>query len=91
MEFNLPTIISTVSIIICILTFALNRRDNAIKETKEQDNECSNQKLIDYRLNQVEKKLDKILDILDSYDEVVKKQIDEVMAQHIALYHKGEK
>jgi hypothetical protein len=89
MEINISTIISIISVVFCILTFALNRRDKAVKDTKDVEEESSNQKLIDYRLQLVEKKLDKVLDLLDSYDKEIDERVNKALEQHIKIYHKG--
>lgn len=86
---QLSTVLSILASVIAVSTFVLNRKDKAIKDTKEVDEESSNQKLIDYRLTQVEKKLDKILDILDSYDKEIDIRVDKAMEQHIKMYHGG--
>ena len=88
MEFNLTTVMAIISIVFCIATFVLNRKDKAVKDTKEESEESTNQKLIDYRLTQVERKLDKILDILDSYEDETKKIVQEELDKHILKYHK---
>jgi hypothetical protein len=88
MEINISTIISIISVVFCILTFALNRRDKAVKDTKDVEEESSNQKLIDYRLQLVEKKLDKVLDLLDSYDKEIDERVNKALEQHIKIYHK---
>ena len=90
MELTIALAISILSAIMTVSNFVLNRKDKAIKDTKELDEESSNQKLIDYRLGQVEKKLDKILDILDSYEEDTKKIVQEELDKHILKYHQGE-
>jgi ABC-type transport system involved in cytochrome bd biosynthesis fused ATPase/permease subunit len=82
--------ISILSVVITVLNFVLSRKDKAVKDKEEQNKENTNQQLIDYRLGQVEKKLDKILDILDSYEEDTKKIVNEEMEKHILKYH-GEK
>ena len=87
MEFNLTTVIVIINSIFCVVTFVLNRKDKAIKDTKDENEESSNQKLIDYRLTQVEHKLDKILDILDSYDKEIDERVEKAMSNHIRLYH----
>lgn len=87
MEFNLTTVIVIINSIFCVATFVLNRKDKAIKDTKDENEESSNQKLIDYRLTQVEHKLDKILDILDSYDKEIDERVEKAMSNHIRLYH----
>lgn len=84
------TVVSAISIIGCVISvtsFALNRKDKAIKDKEEQDNENSNQTLIDYRLSQVEKKLDKVLDILDKYDEEIDIRIEKAIKRHEEMYH----
>ena len=91
MELNIGLIISIISVIFCIATFVLNRKDKAVKEKEEIDKESSNQKLIDYRLTQVEKKLDKIISILDNYDKEIDLHIEKAFEQHIKLYHKEGK
>ena len=88
MELTIALAISILSTIITVSNFVINRKDKAIKDTKENDEESSNQKLIDYRLTQVEKKLDKILDILDSYDKEMDIRIKKALEEHLKLYHK---
>lgn len=87
---QLPIALSILASVISVASFVLSRKDKAIKDTKELDEESSNQKLIDYRLTQVEKKLDKILDLLDSYDKEIDNRIDKALEQHIKLYHGGK-
>lgn len=87
---QLSTLLSILASVIAVSTFVLNRRDKAVKDTKESDEETSNQKLIDYRLTQVEKKLDRILDILDSYDKEIDIRVDKALEQHIKIYHGGK-
>lgn len=91
MELTIALTISILSVVITVANFVLNRKDKAVKDTKEQDQESTNQKLIDYRLEQVEKKLDRVLDILDSYDKEIDERVDKAMELHIRLYHEGEK
>ena len=91
MELTVALTISILSVVITVANFVLNRKDKAVKDAKEQDQESSNQKLIDYRLEQVEKKLDRVLDILDNYDKEIDERVDKAMEQHIKIYHKGDK
>lgn len=90
MELTIAVAISILSAVISVSNFVINRKDKAVKDKGEQDKESSNQQLIDYRLGQVEKKLDKILDILDSYEEDTKKIVNEEMEKHILKYHNKE-
>ena len=88
---ELAVALSILASVISVASFVLNRRDKVIKDKGELDEESSNQKLIDYRLTQVEKKLDKIIDLLDSYDKEIDERVDKALEQHIKLYHQGEK
>ena len=91
MEITIALALSILGSVISVSSFVLSRKDKAVKETKENDEECSNQKLIDYRLTQVEKKLDKIIDILDSYDKEIDARVEKALEQHVKLYHKKTK
>lgn len=83
--------ISILGIVLNVFNFYYSRKKDTITDIKEQDKENSNQQLIDYRLTQVEKKLDKILDILDSYDKEIDERVEKALLRHVELYHKGEK
>lgn len=91
---DLALAISILSIVMVVLNFVLNRRDKAVKDTKDEGKEKSvdvaDKKLIEYRLEQVEKKLDKILDILDSYDKEIDVRVEKALEQHIKMYHSKE-
>lgn len=91
---DLALAISVLSIVMVVLNFVLNRRDKAVKDTKDEGKEKSvdvaDKKLIEYRLEQVEKKLDKILDILDSYDKEIDVRVEKALEQHIKMYHSKE-
>ena len=88
MELTVALAISILSAVMTVVNFVVNRKDKAVKDKGELDEESSNQKLIDYRLTQVERKLDKILDILDSYDKEIDLRIEKAMEQHLKIYHK---
>ena len=88
---ELAVALSILASVISVASFVLNRKDKALKDKGELDEESSNQKLLDYRLTQVEKKLDKILDLLDSYDKEIDERVDKALEQHIKLYHQGVK
>lgn len=79
--------ISIIGIVLNVFNFYYSRKKDTITNVKEQDKESTNQQLIDYRLTQVEKKLDKILDILDKYEKEIDERVDKAMSQHIKLYH----
>lgn len=92
MELTITLVISILSAVISVSNFVLNRKDKAIKDTKDitedLDKGCYNQQLVDYRLTKVEEKLDKILDILDNYDTEIDKRIEKAIDQHLKIYHK---
>lgn len=86
MEFNLATIISIISIVFCISTFVLNRKDKSNSEVKE---EAGEQSLIKFRLDLLDKKVDKILDKLEQQENETKAIIQEEMSKHILKFHKN--
>lgn len=88
---TIALVISIIGIFLNIFNFYYSRKKDTITNVKEQDKENSNQQLIDYRLTQVEKKLDKILDILDSYDKEIDERVEKALSHHVEMYHKGEK
>ena len=85
MEITIALALSILGSLISVSSFVLSRKDKAVKDTKEQS---GNQLLIDYRLNKVEEKLDKIIGILDGYNDVVQKIVDDAMERHIEIYHR---
>lgn len=78
--------LSILGSVIAVSTFVLNRRDKAVKDTKE-----NNQELIKYQLTELKEDVKSILAKLDKYDEDVEKKIANAMDLHIKMYHKGEK
>lgn len=85
---TIALVISVLGIVLNVFNFYYSRKKDTITDIKEQDKENSNQQLIDYRLTQVEKKLDKILDILDNYDKEIDERVSKAMNEHIKIYHK---
>lgn len=86
MELTIALSISIISVVITVSNFVLNRKDKAIKDTKE-----NNQELIKYQLAELKEDVKSILAKLDKYDEDVEKKIGSAMDLHIKMYHKGEK
>lgn len=86
MEFNLATIISIISIVFCISTFVLNRKDKSNDEVKE---EAGEQSLIKFRLDLLDKKVDKILEKLEQQENETRTIIQEEMDKHILKFHKN--
>lgn len=83
MELTIALAISIISVVITVINFALNRRDKAVKDAKE-----INMGLIEYRLNELDKNVQKILDKLDTYDNEIDVRIEKAMEVHIKEYHK---
>lgn len=77
------TFISIGAMLISLITLILNRRDKAVADTKE-----SNLGLINYRLDKLDEKVDKILNKFDTYDKEVDERIEKAILGHIEMYHK---
>ena len=83
MELTIALCISILSAVMTVANFVVNRKDKAVKDAKE-----TNIGLIDYRLDELDKKVQKVLDKLDNYDKEIKSSIDEAIEHHIREYHK---
>lgn len=77
-------IIGIIGCVIAISSFVLARKDKAVKESKE---EASEQRLINYRLDDLSRKVDRILAKLDNQDEDIRKIVEEKMEKYILKYH----
>lgn len=84
MEITLSIILSSISVIFCIATFVVNRKDKAVKDAKE-----TNMELFNYRLDIVDKNVQKILDKMDNSVDETKKIVQDLMEKHILEYHKS--
>lgn len=84
MELTIALALSILSSVIAVSNFVLSRKDKAIKDAKE-----TNMELINYRLNELDKNVQKILDKLDTYDKEVDERIEKALNEHIKIYHKG--
>lgn len=79
--------------VISVATFVLNRRDKAVKDTKE-----NHQELIEYQLKELKddykemaNDIKDIKKMLDTYKETFKSLIKEQMEEHVMIYHNKEK
>lgn len=81
---EITTIASLIAVIISILSFFFNRKDKSNSEVKE---EAGEQSLIKFRLDLLDKKVDKILDKLERQENETKAIIQEEMDKHILKYH----
>ena len=85
MEITIALALSILGSVISVSSFVLTRRDKAIKDAKE-----TNMELINYRLNELDKNVQKILDKLDNYENEIDNRIDKAMEQHLKMYHNGK-
>ena len=76
--------ISILSAVMTVTNFVVNRKDKAVKDTKE-----NNQELIKYQLNELKEDVKSILSKLDKYDTDIDDRIDKAIKLHEKLYHKG--
>ena len=77
---DLGVAISILAITFTIINFAIARKDKASKDGNKQG-------VIEYRLEDLSKKVDKILDKLDKFDKEVDEKIEIAMRHHIAEMH----
>ena len=80
---ELGIIVSIGAVTISLVTLILNRRDKAINDTKE-----SNLGLINFRLDQLDKNVQRILAKLETYDKELDDRIDKKIHEHVETYHK---
>lgn len=74
--------ISILSAVMTVVNFVVNRKDKAVKDTKE-----NHQELIEYQLKELKEDVKKILDILDNYDKDIDERVQKGIALHEKLYH----
>ena len=85
---ELALALSILASVISVSSFVLSRKDKAVKDTKEENEQTSNQVLIDYKLGELSKKVDQVITKLDSYERETKNIVKEEMEKHILEYHK---
>ena len=85
MELTIALAITIINCVLGVITFATNRKKDAIQNTKE-----NHQELIEYQLKELKDDVKKILDKLDKFDKDIDDRIDKAMELHIQMYHKGE-
>ena len=97
MELTIALSISILSIVFTIINFVLNRKDKAVKDTKEASKE-NHQELIEYQLKELKDDYKDIaLDIkeikkmLDDYKETFKGIVKEQIEEHVKIYHNKER
>ena len=84
--------IAIISCVISVSSFALNRKDNSNKDSKEEQKQFDKNNLIEYRLTKIEQNIEKILNKLDVYEKEIDDRIKIAIDNHVAIYHnkKGE-
>ena len=92
MELTIALSISIISVVITIVNFALNRKDKAVKDTKE-----NHQELIEYQLKELKEDyrdiandIKDIKKMLDTYKETFNVMIKEQLEDHVKIYHNKE-
>ena len=88
MELTIALAISIISIVITISNFVLGRKDRAEKVIHDETKEFAKHDLIEYRLDKIEKQLEKILNKLDTFDKEIDEKIEKKLKFHIEQYHK---
>lgn len=88
MELTVALVISILGAVMTVANFVIGRKDKTAKEVKEHQKEFSKHDLIEYRLDELTKKVDKILEKLDTYDKEVEDRINRAIESHIKQYHK---
>jgi type II secretory pathway pseudopilin PulG len=90
-EVTVALAISIISVVITVLNFAQSRKDKSNKDVQEEQKQFSKHDLIEYRLDKIEKQLEKILNKLDTFDKEIDEKIRIAMKHHIAEFHNKEK
>lgn len=85
MELTIALCISILSAVMTVANFVVNRKDKAVKDTKE-----NHQELIEYQLKELKDDVKAILSKLDKFDQDIDDRIDKAINLHIKVYHKGE-
>lgn len=83
MELTIALALSILGSVLSVSNFVLSRRDKAVKDAKE-----NNLTLINFRLDELDKNVQKILAKLDKYETEIDVRIEKAMKNHIEFYHK---
>lgn len=84
MELTIALALSILSAVISVSNFALGRKDKAVK-----DSEDKNYGLLNYKIEDLGKKVDKILDKIEKYEFEFDSKLDKAIELHVEMYHKG--
>jgi hypothetical protein len=83
MAITMALALSILGSVISVSNFALTRKDKAVKDAKE-----TNFELINFRLNELDRNVQKILDKLDGYEKEIDVHVEKAIEHHIKEYHK---
>ena len=78
--------IAIIGSVLGVAGFVTGRKDKAVKDSKESG---ANQRLLEYRLDELTKKVDQILVKLDKYDEEIEEKVEKALNTHVKEYHKN--
>ena len=84
MELTIALFISILSAVMTVANFVVNRKDKAVKDTKE-----NHQELIEYQLKELKDDVKAILSKLDKFDKDIDDRINKAINLHVQVYHKG--
>ena len=85
MELTIALAITILNCVLGVVTFFLNRKKEAIQNTKE-----NHQELIEYQLKELKDDVKAILSKLDRYDKDIDDRIDKAIELHVKVYHKNK-
>lgn len=81
---ELSILLSIIACVITVSNFVLNRKDKAVKDSKE-----NHQELIEYQLKELKEDVKTILSKLDKYDQDIDDRVNKAIEIHVKLYHNG--
>ena len=79
-------IIAIIGSVLGVITYFSNKKDKAVKDTKE-----NNYELIKYQISEIKEDVKTILGKFDNYERDTYEKIEKAINLHIKMYHKGEK
>jgi len=79
-------IIAIIGSILGVVTYFSNKKDKAVKDTKE-----NNYELIKYQISEIKEDVKTILGKFDNYEKDIDEKIEKAIDLHIKLYHTKEK
>lgn len=90
MELTIALAITILNCVLGVITFATNKKKEAIQNTKE-----NHQALIEYQLNELKEDVKAILKKMDTYEKEITEKSKEIVKdeieKHVLEYHKKEK